>query len=158
MFKSSDKDNHVIAMEIMANSKYRESLLYIHILFKEHYNSIYNSSTKNHVNFKSLLSYLGKDRYSFQSGLTSIIDSLKDKGVLTIEALDILMQRYSNEIQNGGDQACFKVKSITVNDEIKKLLNVNYDFRVRDEFIPVVQEEVAQKNDDVITPESLTWL
>jgi hypothetical protein len=157
MFKSSDQDNHVIAMEIMANSKYKESLLYIHILFKEYGNVMQNSNTKNHVNFKSLLTYLGKDRYSFSSSLDTIIQSLKDKGVLSVEALDILMHRYASEIIHGGNQVAFKVKSITISDELKAFLNHNYEFKTMAEYTPVVQEEVAQENSDDITPESLTW-
>jgi len=133
-------------------------LLYIHILFKEYGNVMHNSNTKNHVNFKSLLTYLGKDRYSFSSSLDTIIQSLKDKGVLTVEALDILMHRYASEIIHGGNQTAFKVKSITISDELKAFLNHNYEFKTMAEFVPAVQEEIAQENSDDITPESLTWL
>ena len=57
MFKSSDSDNHVMAMEIMANSNYLESLLYLEMLFFHHHQQIDYSRTKNHVNFKSLKNY-----------------------------------------------------------------------------------------------------
>jgi hypothetical protein len=36
MFNSSDNDNHILAMEIMANSNYIDSLLYLEMLFKEY--------------------------------------------------------------------------------------------------------------------------
>jgi len=52
MLSSTDTDNHVIAMEIMANSRYKDSLLYLQMLFKDHSNVMEASNTKNHVNFK----------------------------------------------------------------------------------------------------------
>ena len=34
MFNSSDQDNHVMAMEIMANCNYEDSMLYLeHVIF-----------------------------------------------------------------------------------------------------------------------------
>ena len=62
MFESSDIDNHILAMEIMANSNYTKSLLYLEMLFKEHSYSMGNCRTRNHVNFKSLVNYLGKTK------------------------------------------------------------------------------------------------
>jgi hypothetical protein len=49
-----------LAMEIMANSKYVESLIYLELLFYRYAGRISDRHTKNHVNFKSLLGYLGK--------------------------------------------------------------------------------------------------
>lgn len=158
MFQSSDADNHVIAMEIMANSKYKESLLYIHILFKEHYNKIANSSTKNHVNFKSLLSYLNKTRYSFHSSLDDIIRDLKYRGVLDIKSLNILLNKYSDAITGSGSTEYFKVKEITISEELLQELNHNYVYNIIPDFTPV---EIENSKDtgasNVIAPESLTW-
>ena len=83
MFESTDTDNHIIAMEIMANSRYKESLLYIHLLFKHYANLIADNHTKNHVNFKSLLSYLNKDKYNLKSTLDGIVENLLFRKVLT---------------------------------------------------------------------------
>jgi hypothetical protein len=58
MLESKDHDNTVLSMEIMANCKYSASLVHLMLLFYYHGNVFYNSSTKNHVNFKSLLSWL----------------------------------------------------------------------------------------------------
>jgi hypothetical protein len=51
MFNSSDTDNHILAMEILANSNYIDSLMYIEMLFKTHAFCMEGSRTKNHVNF-----------------------------------------------------------------------------------------------------------
>lgn len=158
MFQSSDADNHVIAMEIMANSKYKESLLYIHMLFKEHYHKINNSGTKNHVNFKSLLSYLNKTRHTLSSSLDTIIHDLQYRGVLDVNSLNILLSKYHSEIINAGNTNYFKVKEITVSEELLQELNHNYVYNIIPDFTPV---EIENSKDtgasNVIAPESLTW-
>lgn len=157
MFRSSDADNYVLAMEIMANSNYQESLLYLEILFKEYGSIMQQNNTKNHVNFKSLLSYLNKSRYDFESNINSIVQSLINKQVLTVESLEILMQRYSSVIEYGGNKEFFKVKSITLSDELMEQLNTNFVYEVRKDYIPVEIEESI-----VLPPEEeekeLTWL
>jgi hypothetical protein len=158
MFRSSDTDNHVVAMEIMANSRYKESLLYLHIIFKEFYNVINNSSTKNHVNFKSLLSYLGKEKYGLASTLDGTVEDLKRRGVLTAEALDYLLNRYSAEILDGGDSACFKVKNITVAPEFLDEINQNYVFNIVEDYIPTISAEIDEEVQQEIDPQNLQWL
>jgi len=136
MFKSSDSDNHILAMEIMANSNYKESLLYIEILFKEFYSIMYNCHTKKHVNFKSLLSYLGKES-SINTDLNDVMKSLIDKGVLTVDMLNVLMDRYHGEIERYGHTTYFKVKTITVDEDTLALLNTNYTYSVKEDYQPV---------------------
>jgi hypothetical protein len=157
MFRSSDADNYVLAMEIMANSNYAESLLYLEILFKEYGSIMQQNNTKNHVNFKSLLSYLNKGRYDFESNINSIVQSLINKQVLTVESLKILMERYSSEIEYGGNKEFFKVKSITLSDELMQQLNTNFVHQVRRDYVPIEIEESI-----VLPPEEeekeLTWL
>ena len=157
MLSSTDTDNHVIAMEIMANSRYKDSLLYLQMLFKDHSSVIEASNTKNHVNFKSLLSYLGKsgDRY-LRSSLDNIVTSLIEKDVLSKEFLDILLENYGEEINDGGNTDYFKVKTITVSDEILEKLNINYTNEKIIDFVPkeVIVEDVIIED----KPEELTWL
>ena len=145
MFRSSDSDNHILAMEIMANSNYKDSLLYLEILFKEFENKIYNSHTKKHVNFKSLLSYLGKEN-SINTNLNDVMHSLTNKGVLTVDMLNILMSRYYIEIERGGNNKYFRVKTITVSEDTLALLNTNYTYSVTEDYQPepvdIPEEEV----------------
>jgi hypothetical protein len=143
-------------MEIMANSRYKESLLFIHLLFKEFYHKMADSRTKDHVNFKSLLSYLQKDRYTLQSTLDSIVKSMMDKGVLTVEAVNYLLTKYSGEVLSKGDSAVFKVKNITLSYEILATLNNNYVFNIYSDFTPKVIEEVEEVEE--IKAENLQWL
>ena len=145
MFRSSDSDNHILAMEIMANSNYKDSLLYLEILFKEFDGQMYNSHTKKHVNFKSLLSYLGKDN-SMNTKIDDIMHSLTNKGVLTVDMLNILMSRYYIEIERSGNNKYFRVKTITVSEDTLALLNTNYTYSVLEDYQPepvdIPEEEV----------------
>jgi|LakMenEpi03Aug12_release.lakeMendotaPanAssembly.Ray.scaffolds.fasta_scaffold200035_2 hypothetical protein len=145
MFKSSDNDNHILAMEIMANSNYIDSLLYLELLFKEYSGAMYHCHTKKHVNFKSLLGYLNKDSY-MSTNIDDIMTSLIDKGVLDTEKINIIMDNYANEIEKHGDSTFFKVKTVTVNPETLTLLNTNYVYNKLEDFVPEgqVEEEVVE--------------
>ena len=141
MFKSNDKDNHILAMEIMANSNYIESLLYLEMLFKEHSYAISNCHTKNHVNFKSLIGFLNKNKSYLGTDIDDIVKSLIDKGVLTTDKLDVLMRKYSDEIGNSGNTDYFKVKTITINEDLLKQLNANYIYEHVEDFVTEVSED-----------------
>jgi hypothetical protein len=154
MFNSSDDDNHILAMEILANSKYKESLLYIEMIFKNHSYSIGNCHTKNHVNFKSLLSYLGKSNRYIDTSLDDIMDSLISKKVLTKDKVDILLENYGHEINNRGDSTYFKVQTITVNEDTLSLLNENYNYKVIKDYEPSIVENLEEEElDEVIEDE-----
>ena len=154
MFNSSDDDNHILAMEILANSKYKESLLYIEMIFKNHSYSIGNCHTKNHVNFKSLLSYLGKSNRYIDTSLDDIMESLISKKVLTKDKVDILLENYGHEINNRGDSTYFKVQTITVNEDTLSLLNENYNYKVIKDYEPLIVENLEEeKLDEVIEDE-----
>lgn len=144
MFDSSDTDNHVLAMEIMANSKYVESLIYIKLLFYKFHNAMSNSHTKNHVNFKSLLAYLDPNSRYFDTDIDDIVKCLINKDQFTPDKLDILLKYTSGDIQNRGNSKYFSVKNITVNPEFITQLNNNYEYRLEKEFIPAVSEVIEE--------------
>jgi len=147
MFNSSDDDNHVLAMEILANCKYSASLPYMLLLFKDFNGHMYNSSTKNHVNFKSLVNWLG-GRIFYNNSIDDLCDILKDKGQLTTDKLDIFLNHSHQDILNRGDTRYFKVKTITLDEEELANLNTNYTFAtVHKDYIPVeIEEEVSDED------------
>ena len=154
MFKSSDRDNHVLAMEIMANSKYTESLIYLELLFHDHSNRIMDIHSKNHVNFKSLVSYLGKNMRSLYTDLDDIGDSLLNKGQFTTDKLEIVMEHLSSEIQNRGDSKYFTVKTITVHPDYIVALGSNYTYTVQDDYVgPEMPIEFEEEEERVAAPE-----
>ena len=142
MFKSSDADNHVLAMEIMANSNYTESLLYLEMLFHEYHGIMRHNHTRGHVNFKSLLSYLGKDKNYLHTSVDDIIRTLFKKKVLTLDMVNTILSKYHDEVSHGTN--CFKVKALTLDPEYLKFLNSNYLYEIQKDFVPQVIEVVEE--------------
>ena len=136
MFKSSDHDNHIIAMEIMANCNYMDSLLYIEMLFENYANQMSNCRTKSHVNFKSLLSFLNKDNGYMGTNIDDIVDSLIAKDVFDLEKVNVIMKHYGQEIADQGGTKHFEIKSVTLSEDAAKLLNTNYVHETFADFIP----------------------
>lgn len=155
MFNSSDSDNHVLAMEIMANSNYIESLLYIEMLFEKYAYRMSQCHSKNHVNFKSLISFLNKNRNYMNTDIDHIVKSLIDKEVLDLEKIDIIMKYYGEDIANRGGTDYFEVKTITLNEDIAKLLNTNYVYQTFPDYIPEDGIEVPEIHGDLADLNSL---
>jgi hypothetical protein len=147
MFNSSDSDNHVLGMEILANCKYSASLPYMLLLFKDFSGDMYNSHTKNHVNFKSLVNWLGGN-ILHRNNIDDLCDILKDKGQFVPENLDIFLNHSHQDVLNRGDTRYFKVKTITLDEEELANLNTNYTFAtVHKDYIPVeIEEEVSDED------------
>lgn len=147
MFNSEDADNHILAMEIMANSNYLDSLMYLEMLFCNHGNVINITKTKKHVNFKSLTDFLGKSTSNLD--LTSchdIIQSLIDKEVVTLEKVHYVFEKY--KIQFYANTAHFSVKEVTLSDDLLKIVNKNYVNTVQEDYVPEEREEVEKEKSD----------
>ena len=126
MFDSSDNDNHVLAMEIMANSKYEDSVLYLLMLISENAYKINNSNTRNHVNFKSMLTYFGwQPRDVSHQNTDDIVQIIDKKGLLTVDMIKRLYQEYSEDIvRNIYYDDVFEVKEVTIKQEYLEKLNL----------------------------------
>ena len=126
MFDSSDNDNHVLAMEIMANSKYEDSVLYLLMLISENAYKINNSNTRNHVNFKSMLTYFGwQPRDVNHQNTDNIVEMIDNKGLLTVDMIKRLYQEYSEDIiRNIYYDDVFEVKEVTIKQEYLEKLNL----------------------------------
>ena len=155
MFESEDEDNHILAMEIMANCNYIESLMYIEILFTDYGRKINDCNTKRHVNFKSLVDFLDKNlNYLNSSSSQTIIDSLIDKNVVTLDALKYILNRYTDDFYHSSEY--FEVKQVTLSDKLAKMLNVNYIKTVKEDYVPeVIEEQIEEKE---VKPEEFNWV
>ena len=120
---------------------------------------MYNSRTKNHVNFKSLISYVGKQS-SLTTDIDDIIKSLARHNVLTSDKIDIILDNYKGEIIRRGDQDHFKVKEVTLSEEMLKILNEPYVYKliefeepevILDEPVLGVADEIEMVNEDIET-------
>lgn len=87
MLTSMDKDNHLVAMTIMAGCNYEKSFVYLALLLEEFgRNAIYNHKYRNTVGFKSLLNWLGYNKYHWDKD--AILHTSIEKALLTQELLD----------------------------------------------------------------------
>ena len=73
-----------------------------------------------------------------------IVKSLIDKEVLDLEKIDIIMKYYGQRIANQGGTDYFEVKTITLNEDIAKLLNTNYVHQTFPDYIPEDGIEVPE--------------
>lgn len=157
MFDSSDRDNHTMAMEIMANSQFEDSVLYLSLLFNKYYNDMQNSRTKSHVNFKSLLALMDIRSNYFHLSIDDIVLKLKKHNKLTKENVDLLLKKLGDVITERGDSNYFIVKTITMTEEMLAVLNLNYEYTLHGDFEPqspeieeVVEETVSLEEEAVV--------
>jgi len=144
MFASSDRDNWTLAMEIMANCHYDKSLLYLELLFCDHSYKINDTKIKNHVNFKSLVNFLGKS-HGYSTNVDNIMSSLKKHNKFTKENLDIILKLHGDVIQNQGDTTYFKVKVITVDSEVLAIMKEDYTYTmIEDPTFEVASPEIEE--------------
>ena len=150
MFESSDDDNHVLAMEIMANSHYENSILYLLMLIGEFHYTISNTHTKNHVNFKSMLAYFNWiPRQVGSKDADEIIKIVDEKGLLTLDMIKILYKEYSDDIhRNISYDDVFEIKEITIKQDYLDKLNLTSLNLINPEKL-----EVTDPVDEIVTYE-----
>lgn len=157
MFNSSDADNHTLAMEIMANSHYKKSILYLVLLLNDFGSRIYSIRSKNHVNFKSLLTYLGDDNI-YNLNCDSCIDILIDKGAVTEENMNIILDKFQEEIYLNGNSRHIRAKSVCFSNDVNAILNKEIIHKVAEDYVPVeVTEEpvVEELVVEQVTPQTI---
>jgi len=166
MFRSSDKDNHVLAMEIMANSNYSQSIFYLMRLFKDFNQHMAGQKSRNHVNFKSLLSYLsmGTATYNWDVTINKVLETIKNKGLLTVQMIEEAFVAYEYEVKaySVQENSVIQIKSYTLHPDYAAFLNTNYVNTVKEDFIPVETVEVPEEPQilaDVVPDktESISW-
>ena len=161
MFKSSDSDNHVMAMEIMANANYLESLLYLEMLFFHHGHEIDSSRTKNHVNFKSLKNYLGRGNSSSRH-IDGVIANLMSFGKLDEAALAFIMEDQKAYFRQNGYSNYIQPTAYGMNPEFQPQLNYQWVHKtegfVDKTTVPAIEEEevVEDTVEEVTVSEPVT--
>jgi hypothetical protein len=139
IIQSSDTDNLIVAMEIMANCKYVESLPYLLVLFKKHCHSFYYSSTKNHINFKALRTFIGHLDSSLEIEVDAMLNVLIQYKQLTEENLNIIFDKIYMEydIVHTRNSGRYNIKSlefseITLNDDrVTEILGKQYKYQIK---------------------------
>jgi hypothetical protein len=141
-------------MEIMANSKYTDSLIYLELLFYYYAHRIMDTHTKTHVNFKSLISYLGKDMRGLGTDIDDVTNSLINKDQFTPDKVEIVMEYLHQDIVNRGDSKYYTVKTITIHPDHIAQLGTNYTYSVQDDYVgPELPIEFDEEEERVASPE-----
>lgn len=150
MFESSDDDNHILAMEIMANSHYENSILYLLMLISDFSHKISNTHTKNHVNFKSMLAYFNwVPRQISSQCADDIIKIIDEKGLLTLDMIKILYKEYTGDIhRNIAYDDVFEIKEVTIKQDYLDKLNLTSLNLINPEEL-----EVTDPVDEIVTDE-----
>jgi hypothetical protein len=137
-----DKDNHLVAMTIMAGCNYEKSFVYLALLLEEFGRSaIYNHKYRNTVGFKSLTNWLGYNKYRWDKD--AILNVSIVKGLLSKELLDTIKASVLDASYTGSSH--YEVVDIRLTAEMQvkvdKILNKQDDrFPSGGEFL---QEEVS---------------
>jgi len=125
MLNSKQTENTTVAMEIMANSNYKKSIVYLLQLMRLYYpETIGNNVTRTHVSFKSLRKYLNYEPRN-EEGMDDLIKSVIDKGLMTESnyklILDITKAYVNKEKEDGyGHESNWILVNIDLKDEFKK--------------------------------------
>ena len=150
MFESSDDDNHILAMEIMANSHYENSVLYLLMLISDFSHVISNTHTKNHVNFKSMLAYFNwVPRQISSQSADDIIKIIDGKGLLTLDMIKILYKEYAGDIHRSiAYDEVFEIKEVTIKQDYLDKLSLTSLNLINPEEL-----EVTNPVDEIVTDE-----
>ncbi len=120
MITSNDTANVTLAMELMANCDYRKSAPYLLSLFYNYSGVFYDSKSKRHVNFKSLLDYWNLSPRALGVNVLEGIHLLYNKNILNKENLDIFIKHaVVKDIRVNSRQGytVYNIKSFYLEDE-----------------------------------------
>ena len=141
MFKSSDKDNWTVAMEIMANSDYDEGLMYLLLLMHEHGGRMEDVPSKNHVNFKTLANFLGLRTAYLSINRDRIVDILIDKEGITKERMEYLLNYFKDTVGTENSRY-FQVKSVSYTEKITKIIDEELIVKTKEDYIHESRNEI----------------
>jgi len=152
MFKSNDKDNHIIAMEIMANCHFKDSLLYLEKLFLSYAWVMWDTGKANHVNFKNLRTLVDRsDTYSMKGGrdFDHSMKVLQKFGIFTPKNINFMLETHLEKLNNliYSSSRYFNIKSLTLNEECLNKINFNYIYTMQEDHIPK-KEEIEEEIED----------
>lgn len=145
MFASSDTDNHVLAMEIMANCDYKSSILHLCYLFYTHSYKIEQRRERTHVNFKSLLTYMGTTTGNVALDKDDMVALMMKKKLFTKEFFFKICEKFKGELEDTSSTH-FKVKSVSSSTEVNEYFNEELVYQVEKDYLPV-QETIITQNE-----------
>ena len=150
MFKSSDRDNHIVAMEIMANCHFKKSLLFIEKLFMDHSWTMWDTGKANHVNFRNLRKLVNRDdSYSMKTNrdFDHTMRVLDKFGMFNPESINFILESHLEHLKSliNVHSEFFNIKELTLNEKYLNKINFNYIYKLKDDFVPKTEEEIEEE-------------
>ncbi len=139
MLSSSDEDNITLAMEIMANSHYSKSIIYLNLLFYKYAHTIDNMGKhKRHVNFKSLLRYMNLTPGDLHISCEGVIKNLYSRNKLNTDNLNIYCKEFIQSLSLRDDNSYYggglnfvEIDEITLDHElVEKALGNSFTYKI----------------------------
>ncbi len=154
MFESEDCDNHIVAMEIMANCHFKSSLLFIEKLFMDHSWKMWDTGKANHVNFRNLRKLVNRDdSYSMKSNrdFDHTMRVLEKFGMFNQENINAILESHLDHLKSlvSIHSDFFTIKDITLNEKCLNKINFNYIYALQDDYIPKEIENEEIENEEL---------
>lgn len=125
LLKSTDKENIKLVMEIISNCDYRKSAVYLLLLLKDYGSTFWDSETRDHVNFTSLLMFFNVRSRLTRLDLDDILKVLLSHKLLNKINYDIIIPLVIEHINEGNISDYAKVSGIKISDEIVRGIEEN---------------------------------
>jgi hypothetical protein len=124
LIDTQECDNTTLAMEIMANSNFSSSLIFLYMLLIQRGHIMYHQGNVDHVNFKYLLNYFTFDKNDLGNNtlspkqVESIFGILKTHGQFTKSNVDLFLSFYNEKNRGSVHEGKLTNSRLTLNKEI----------------------------------------
>lgn len=125
MLESEDVENKKLAIEAMGSCDFQKSAVYLLLLLYTNSDEIQYVSSKNHVNFKSLLRFFNLRNEKNVRSIDDIIECLKYQKLFNLTNLNILMPLAMEHIRENGEMQNIKIKDVELSPEAESALAEN---------------------------------
>jgi len=138
LFESSDKSNHNLAIEAIANCDFERSAVYLLLLVNKYHNKMYESSNRNHINFKSFMKFFDISNLRYTYDYEEIINSLIKRKLLNQTNLDVLTPLLTEVAESRISCDYYTVDKLIWSEKIveglaNNILDVNFNTELYDE-------------------------
>lgn len=121
----SNYQNADVALELLCNYNFEESMFYILLLASRH--SFNDISSSKHVSYKNLRNYCKKEwhvdiSYFYRNNIMHVIRPCFNRGTMSKEILGLFKNDILNFIKNYGENDMFTITAISLKDELKEKL------------------------------------
>lgn len=141
MFESPDTSNHLVAMEVMSNTAYRKSIVYILNLMRKYYQvAIKNVHAKSNISFKALREYLEYEPNYQERSLDAIVNKIVEKNALSESNYKLILKLIMEEEKESmtSDDNRWVITSVDLHPDIKA--NIIWD-KKEETVIPIDREQ-----------------